>query len=254
MHETGDESRNDERSRVRIPVALDDRLVSPVINLVAYVDRVNLSVATPLVMQEFGLDAVQMGAIMSVFYVGYGIMNTPGGMLADKYSARLTILAGLFGWSVFTWITGTAASFAQFMLIRFGFGLGEGVLAPGNSRLVYNWFKPNERATANALLAWRDAAGRRGRRTAERLGGQRVWLARGLLRVRLVGVILTAAHVLPAQRAPRAASVHLRRPNARRSPPPSRPSPHASAADTCRCGRCCGTPGCGCSAAPISAC
>ena len=25
------------------------------------------------------------------------------------------------------------------------------MLAPGNSRLVYNWFKPNERATANAF-------------------------------------------------------------------------------------------------------
>ena len=53
----------------------------------------NLSVATPLLMQEFGLDAVQMGAIMSVFYVGYGIMNTPGGILADSTSARLTILS-----------------------------------------------------------------------------------------------------------------------------------------------------------------
>ena len=55
-----------------------------VINLVAYIDRVNLSVATPLVMKEFGLNAMEMGAIMSVFFVGYGIMNTPGGILADK--------------------------------------------------------------------------------------------------------------------------------------------------------------------------
>ena len=122
-----------------------------VINLIAYVDRVNLSVATPLIMKEFGLDAVQMGAIMSVFYVGYAVMNTPGGILADKYSARLTILSGLFGWSIFTWITGTATTFMQLMLIRLGFGLGEGVLAPGNGRLVYNWFKPNERATANGF-------------------------------------------------------------------------------------------------------
>jgi sugar phosphate permease len=139
------------RSGVRFPWRWAIALCLLVINLVAYVDRVNLSVATPLIMAEFGLDAVQMGAVMSVFYVGYGIMNTPGGILADKYSARLTILSGLFGWSVFTWITGSATTFMQLMLIRFGFGLGEGVLAPGNGRLVYNWFKPNERATANGF-------------------------------------------------------------------------------------------------------
>lgn len=122
-----------------------------IINIVAYVDRVNISVATPLIMREFGLDAVQMGMIMSIFYAGYAIMNTPGGIMADRYSPKRTILLGLFSWSVFTYITGLANSFAQFIIYRFGFGLGEGVLAPGNNRLVYNWFKPSERATANGF-------------------------------------------------------------------------------------------------------
>ena len=45
------------------------------ISFVAYMDRVNLSVATPVIMQEFGFTKMDMGFIQTFFFAGYAIMQ-----------------------------------------------------------------------------------------------------------------------------------------------------------------------------------
>ena len=40
------------------------------ISFTAYMDRVNLSVATPVIMQEFGFDKIDMGFIQTCFFAG----------------------------------------------------------------------------------------------------------------------------------------------------------------------------------------
>ena len=39
--------------------------------IISYMDRVNLSVATPIIMKEFGFTKVDMGTIQSVFFLAY---------------------------------------------------------------------------------------------------------------------------------------------------------------------------------------
>ena len=53
-------------------------------------DRVNLSVATPVIMQEFGFTKIDMGFIQTCFFAGYALMQVPGGMLAEKLGLRRT--------------------------------------------------------------------------------------------------------------------------------------------------------------------
>ncbi len=60
------------------------------ISFVAYMDRVNLSVATPVIMQEFGFDKMDMGFLQTCFFAGYALMQVPGGMLAERFGLRKT--------------------------------------------------------------------------------------------------------------------------------------------------------------------
>ena len=45
------------------------------VSFVAYMDRVNLSVATPVIMQEFGFTKIDMGLIQTCFFGGYALMQ-----------------------------------------------------------------------------------------------------------------------------------------------------------------------------------
>ena len=72
------------------------------ISFVAYMDRVNLSVATPVIMQEFGFTKIDMGFIQTFFFAGYAIMQVPGGILAEKFGMRKTGSFAILWWSIFT--------------------------------------------------------------------------------------------------------------------------------------------------------
>ena len=59
------------------------------ISFVAYMDRVNLSVATPVIMQEFGFTKIDMGFIQTCFFASYALMQVPGGIwLKSSVCAR----------------------------------------------------------------------------------------------------------------------------------------------------------------------
>jgi MFS family permease len=54
-------------------------------NLIAYVDRVNMSVAGKSIAQEFGLSPVALGYLFSSFVWAYVVMMLPGGRLIDRW-------------------------------------------------------------------------------------------------------------------------------------------------------------------------
>ena len=54
-------------------------------NAIAYVDRVNMSVAGKPIAQEFGLSPVALGYLFSSFLWAYVLMMLPGGRLIDRW-------------------------------------------------------------------------------------------------------------------------------------------------------------------------
>ena len=78
------------------------------VSFVAYMDRVNLSVATPVIMQEFGFTKIDMGLIQTCFFGGYALMQVPGGILADRFGLRKTGTFAILWWSIFTALTALA--------------------------------------------------------------------------------------------------------------------------------------------------
>ena len=59
-----------------------------VVSAIAYLDRVNISIAGPTIAKEFHLDNVQLGWIFSAFVLGYALFQAPGGRITDGGSAK----------------------------------------------------------------------------------------------------------------------------------------------------------------------
>jgi sugar phosphate permease len=120
--------------------------------LMSYIDRSLMPMAIPLIGQEFHLSPTVMGVVMSAFFIGYGSMQIPGGLIADKFGARKTMTAGVAAWSLFSLLTGAAGSLASLIWIRILFGLGEGMHPPSAFKALSAWFNSKERARANGFV------------------------------------------------------------------------------------------------------
>jgi len=128
-----------------------------VLSAVAYLDRVNISVAGTLLAGEYGLSKIQLGWIFSAFLAGYALFQTPGGRLADKLGARRMLAMGVVWWGIFTALTAAVparfgAALFGFMLVRFALGAGEAVIYPASNQFVARWIPSSERGLANGLI------------------------------------------------------------------------------------------------------
>jgi sugar phosphate permease len=120
--------------------------------LMSYIDRGLMPMALPLIAQEFQMGPAAMGVVISAFFIGYGAMQIPGGIVADKIGARKTITLGIAAWSMFSFLTGTASSLANLLAIRILFGLGEGLHPPAAFKALSAWFSSGEKARASGLV------------------------------------------------------------------------------------------------------
>lgn len=130
------------RSRYLIMVML---FITVVIN---YLDRSNLSIAAPALKDEFGLDTVHEGLILSAFGWTYAAMQIPGGWLVDRVAPRVLYAVALILWSAATFFMGFAGSFVALFVLRLAVGALEAPAYPINNRVVTTWFPERERATA----------------------------------------------------------------------------------------------------------
>lgn len=128
-----------------------------VISAIAYLDRVNISIAGPAIQSEFHLDNIHLGWIFSAFVLGYALFQAPGGWLADKLGARNVLALGVLWWGVFTALitflpAGMAGLVAMLIGVRFCLGMGEAVVYPATNCIVARWIPHSERGVANGII------------------------------------------------------------------------------------------------------
>lgn len=128
-----------------------------VLSAVAYLDRVNLSIAGGLIAQEFGFSNVRLGVVFSAFLWGYAIFQTPAGWLADRFGPRRVLTAGVLWWGAFSALTAAIShSLANAVLalicIRFLLGAGEAIIYPASNQFIARWIPSNERGIANGII------------------------------------------------------------------------------------------------------
>jgi MFS transporter, ACS family, glucarate transporter len=128
-----------------------------ILSAVSFLDRVNISVAGRFIGGEYGLSDVQLGYVFSAMLVGYGLFQTVGGRLADRFGPRRVLTAGVLWWGIFTGLTALVpatirGSLFFFIAIRFFLGAGEAVVYPASNQFVARWIPAHERGVANGWI------------------------------------------------------------------------------------------------------
>ena len=128
-----------------------------VLSAVAFLDRVNISIAGSSIASDYHLTNVQLGWVFSSFLAGYALFQTLGGRMADRFGPRRVLAGGVLWWGVFTALTalvppGIKGALLWFVTIRFLFGAGEAVVYPASNQFVSRWIPTQERGKANGWI------------------------------------------------------------------------------------------------------
>jgi ACS family glucarate transporter-like MFS transporter len=131
------------------------------LSVVTYLDRVNISIASPAIEREFMLDHVHMGTVFSAFVVGYMFFQVPAGWLGDRFGHKRCLTLILIWWSLFTGLmawagkgrfTSVVGVLGALWILRFLVGMGEAGAYPCANGIIGDWFGVHERARAAGLM------------------------------------------------------------------------------------------------------
>lgn len=120
--------------------------------LLCYLARMMMGSAIPFIAQEFRLSPLQMGAVLSAFFMGYSVMQIPGGLLADRLGPNRVLTAAITTWSVFTAATGLVTSFFWLLVARVMFGVSEAPFPSSASKALAIWFPARELGRATGFM------------------------------------------------------------------------------------------------------
>jgi ACS family glucarate transporter-like MFS transporter len=128
-----------------------------VLSAVAFLDRVNISIAGSSIAADYGLTNSQLGYVFSSFLLGYALFQTAGGWLGDQLGPRRVLTVGVVWWGIFTALTAAVPSQAKaalffFVAIWFLLGAGEAVIYPASNQFVSWWIPTQERGIANGII------------------------------------------------------------------------------------------------------
>lgn len=120
--------------------------------LINYVDRGNLSIAAPLLKDEWRLSPSRLGTLFSAFFWTYTAMQFVSGWLVDRLEVGRMLALGYLVWSLATALTGLATGFAMLMGLRLLLGMGESVIFPACAKILARHLPEESRGFANGVL------------------------------------------------------------------------------------------------------
>lgn len=137
-------------------------IIPPIIliYIFSYMDKVNIGFAIAGGMNKsLGMTATLAGLAGGIFFVGYIILQVPGGMIAQKGSAKKFIAWSVVAFSTLAIATGFVQSVWQLLLLRFLLGVAEGGVFPAVLVIINRWFPNEERGRATAFFIMNNAIG-----------------------------------------------------------------------------------------------
>jgi phosphoglycerate transporter family protein len=111
---------------------------------VYYFCRVNISMALPYMQKDLGFDKFQLGLIVSVLQITYGVGKFLNGIIADKSNPRYVMAIGLFCSGVANLIFGLSSMLWVMVFIWALNGWFQSMGFPPGARLLTHWYTPKE--------------------------------------------------------------------------------------------------------------
>ncbi|GEK79555.1 MFS transporter [Agrococcus baldri] len=124
--------------------------------LLNFVDRATLSIAMPMISEEFDLTPEIKGVILGSFFWTYLLFQIPGGWLLDRFGPRHIVGGAGALWGAFQLLGGLVPGATLLTATRLGLGATEAPVFPAGAKLNANWLPRKERARGATFV---DAAG-----------------------------------------------------------------------------------------------
>ena len=121
--------------------------------MVAYVDRTNVAIAGLTMARDLsGFDSEVFGFGMGVFFVGYFLLEIPGTLIVERWSARKWLSRIMISWGFMAGLTALVTVPCHFYLVRLGLGLAEAGFSPAVIVYLTHWFPSRDRTRALAYF------------------------------------------------------------------------------------------------------
>lgn len=130
-------------------------------SFVAYLLRLNVSIAGPSMAADLGMSRVQLGIVLAAFAWGYTIFQLPGGIFGDAVGPRKALALVVASWGVVNLLTGLVPRISGaplegilvgLVVLRFAMGGLQAPLFPVMAGgAIANWFPVDGRALPNGL-------------------------------------------------------------------------------------------------------
>jgi len=119
----------------------------------AYLDRANYGFgAAAGLAEDLNITPAISSLLGALFFLGYFCFQVPGGIYAEKHSAKRLIFWSLILWGALAAATGMVHNVALLAAIRFLLGVAESVVMPAMLIFLSHWFTRAERSKANTFL------------------------------------------------------------------------------------------------------
>jgi MFS transporter, ACS family, tartrate transporter len=119
---------------------------------IAYLDRVNVGYAALQMKGDLGFSDDILGFGAGIFFIGYFLLEIPGSILVEKWSARGWIARIMISWGIVAIVMGFVQTKNSFYFLRFILGAAEAGFFPGIIVYFSHWFRYEDRAKAVALF------------------------------------------------------------------------------------------------------
>ena len=138
--------------RERLPRRIALRLLPFLFLLyvVAFLDRMNVGAAALQMPQDLGFSDQVLGLGAGIFFLGYFLLQIPGALAAEHWSARRWIAAVMFLWGILTVLMAFIHTEREFYAVRFLVGAAEAGFFPAVVVYLTHWFLAADRAKAVA--------------------------------------------------------------------------------------------------------
>jgi MFS family permease len=119
---------------------------------VSFIDRQIMALMIEPIRRDLGINDTQVSLLIGLaFAVFYTLLGVPIARLADRYSRRAIIAAGIAVWCAMTSACGLARNYAHLFVARIGVGVGEAALSPSALSMMSDYFPPRLRLRAIAI-------------------------------------------------------------------------------------------------------
>ena len=120
--------------------------------VIAFLDRMNIGAAALQMPADLGFSPSVIGFGAGIFFLGYFLLEIPGALIVERWSARRWIARIMISWGIVTVLMAFIHTPRQFYWVRFLVGAAEAGFLPGVIVYVTHWFRYQDRAKAVAVF------------------------------------------------------------------------------------------------------